>query len=58
MPVCKRCGDEAEQLVTVKVDGKKQKVCESCAEDLAAADAVAEESEAVVQRMMDFRGRR
>jgi len=58
MPVCKRCGDEVDQLMAVKVDGKKQKVCESCAEELAASDAVAEESEAVVQRMMDFRGRR
>ncbi len=58
MPVCKRCGDEVEQLVAVKADGKKQKVCESCAEDLEASEAVAEESEAVVQRMMDFRGRR
>ncbi len=44
--------------MAVKVDGKKQKVCESCAEELAASDTVAEESEAVVQRMMDFRGRR
>ena len=58
MPTCKQCGDEVDELVTVKVDGKNKRLCESCAEEAASAGAVAEESEAVVQRMMDFKGRR
>lgn len=58
MPVCKSCGDEVEELVSVKVGGKSKRVCEDCAERLAEADAVAEASESVVQNMMGFKGRR
>lgn len=58
MPTCKQCGEEVDELVTVKVAGKHKRLCESCAEEAAADTAVAEESEAVVQRMMDFKGRR
>jgi hypothetical protein len=58
LPVCKSCGDEVDELVTVKADGKSKKLCESCAEEAAEQDAVAQESEAVVQNMMGFKGRR
>lgn len=58
MPVCKSCGEEVEELVTVKVAGKSKKLCESCADEAREGDAVAEESEAVVQQMMGFKGRR
>jgi ribosome-binding protein aMBF1 (putative translation factor) len=58
MPVCKQCQEEVDELVTVKVSGRKRKVCEDCAERLQEEDAIAEESEAVVQNMMGFRGRR
>lgn len=55
---CKSCGDEAEQLVTVKVGGKSRKVCEDCADRLKEEAEVAEQSESVVQSMMGFKGRR
>ena len=55
---CKSCGDEAEQLVTVKVGGKSRKVCEDCADRLKEEADVAEQSESVVQSMMGFKGRR
>ncbi|MBN2195277.1 MAG: hypothetical protein JW751_20840 [Polyangiaceae bacterium] len=58
MPICKQCGDEVDELVTVTTDGKRRRVCESCASEADSASAVAEESEAVVQRMMEFKGRR
>ena len=60
MPVCKECGDEVEKedMRAVKVDGKKRKVCEDCAGRLEEEGAIAEESEAVVQQMMGFKGRR
>ena len=58
MAVCKSCGEEADELVTVKVGGKSKKLCESCADEVAEQDAVAEASEAVVQSMMGFKGRR
>jgi hypothetical protein len=55
---CKSCGEDVEELVTVTADGKKRRLCESCADEAKAQEAVAEESEAVVQKMMDFKGRR
>jgi len=58
VPVCKACGEEVDELVSVKVDGKRKKLCEDCAEEIRAGQAVAEESEAVIQNMMGFRGRR
>ena len=58
MPVCKSCGDEVDELVSVSVAGKTKKLCESCADEARESDAIAEESEAVVQKMMDFKGRR
>lgn len=58
MPVCKSCGEEVDELVSVKIDGKTKKLCESCAEETQASDAVQQESESVVQNMMGFKGRR
>jgi ribosome-binding protein aMBF1 (putative translation factor) len=58
MPSCRRCGDEVDELFAVKVAGKSVKLCEDCREQAEQEQAVAEESEAVVQKMMDFKGRR
>jgi ribosome-binding protein aMBF1 (putative translation factor) len=58
MPVCKGCGEEADELRMVKVDGRPKKLCEECAELATEKQEVAEQSEAVVQGMMDFKGRR
>jgi hypothetical protein len=58
MPTCKACGEEADELETLKVDGKTKKLCESCADEVREQGAVAEASEAAVQNMMGFKGRR
>ena len=58
MATCKSCGEEVDQLVTVKVDGKSKKLCEDCADRAREAAEVAEASESVVQDMMGFKGRR
>ncbi len=58
MPECKECGDEVEKLVSVKVGGKAKKMCEDCADRAREEAEVAEQSEAVVQQMMGFKGRR
>jgi len=58
MAECKECGDEVEKLVSVKVAGKARKVCEDCADRMREEAEIAQESEGVVQRMMDFKGRR
>lgn len=58
MPTCKQCNNEVDELKTVKVAGKSKKMCEDCADRANEEGAVAEESEAVVQNMMGFKGRR
>jgi tRNA(Ile2) C34 agmatinyltransferase TiaS len=58
MPTCKGCGGDVDALVTVKVGGKSKKRCEDCADRAREQAEVAEESEAVVQNMMGFKGRR
>ena len=58
MALCKQCNDEVEKLVSVKVAGKAKKMCEDCADRIAQEEAVAEESEAVVQQMMGYKGKR
>jgi hypothetical protein len=58
MPICKGCGEEADELQNVKLDGRTKKLCEDCADEARSEAAIAEESEAVVQQMMGFKGRR
>ena len=58
MPICKSCGEEVDELESVKVDGKTKKLCEDCADLSREQDAVAEASETAVQNMMGFKGRR
>ncbi len=52
------CGDEVDELVVVRVDGKKKKMCEECAEEASHDEQMAEEAESAVQQMMGFKGRR
>lgn len=58
VPLCKSCGEDADELVQVEVNGRKKRVCESCAEQANEQESIAQESEAVVQNMMGFKGRR
>jgi hypothetical protein len=58
MPTCKGCGEEVDELVSVSTGGKKKKLCEQCAEEEEQADDMAQASEAAVQQMMGFKGRR
>jgi hypothetical protein len=58
MPICRECQDEVEKLVTVKVGGKARKLCPDCADRAREEADVAEASEAVIQGMMGYKGRR
>jgi ribosome-binding protein aMBF1 (putative translation factor) len=58
MPTCRDCDEEVDKLVSVKVDGKAKKLCEDCADRARENAEIAEQSEAVVQNMMGFKGRR
>jgi hypothetical protein len=58
MPICKGCGEEVDELTSVRVQGKTKKLCEECADQAREQDDIAEQSEAVVQQMMGFKGKR
>jgi ribosome-binding protein aMBF1 (putative translation factor) len=58
MPMCKVCGEEVEELSSVKIDGTRKKMCGDCADEARERGEIAEESEVVVQQMMGFTGRR
>ena len=48
MPVCKECQDEVEELTTIRVEGRRKRVCEDCADRLREEASIAEESESAV----------
>lgn len=58
MAICKGCGEDVDELETVTISGKKKKLCEECAEEAEHEADMAQESEAAVQQMMGFKGRR
>ena len=58
MPVCRECKDEVDELFKVKIEGRTVKLCEDCADRAREQAEIAEASEAVVQDMMGFKGRR
>jgi protein-arginine kinase activator protein McsA len=58
MPICRECQDEVDALVTVKVAGRAQKLCEDCADRARESNEIARDSESVIQGMMGFKGRR
>lgn len=58
MATCKGCGEESDELQTLKVAGKTKKLCEACADLAREQDQIAEASESAVQNMMGYKGRR
>ena len=58
MPTCRSCDDEVDELVSVKVAGRRVKLCEDCAERAAEEAEIAEMSESAMQDKMGYKGRR
>jgi len=58
VPTCRSCDDEVDELVSVKADGRRIKVCEDCAERIVEEAEIAEISESAMQDMMGYKGRR
>jgi hypothetical protein len=58
MATCKGCGEESDELITLKVSGKAKRLCEGCADLAREQDQIAAESESAIQNMMGFKGRR
>ncbi|MDP7037846.1 MAG: hypothetical protein QGI45_01705 [Myxococcota bacterium] len=54
---CQECGDEVDELVSVRFEGKRLRLCEECAEIKQEEMAIAEEAESAMQGMMEYKGR-
>ena len=58
MAVCKKCGEEVDELVSVQNGKRTVKVCESCADEIREQAEIAEGAEGAMQGMMEYKGRR
>ena len=54
---CKACGEDAEELVVVSVNGKPKKLCEDCAARIAEQGEVAEAATGKMREMMEYKGK-
>ena len=55
---CKLCGEEVDELFSVKVGGRRKKACEECIDRLREEGEIAEAAESAMQDMMEYKGRR
>ena len=55
--ICKDCGDEVDELFTVRVGRRKLRLCEDCADRKREELEIAGEAEGVMQDMMEYKGR-
>lgn len=54
---CKDCENEVDTLYTVKIGGKRKKLCEDCIDRLREEGEVAQAAQEVVRDMMGARTR-
>jgi ribosome-binding protein aMBF1 (putative translation factor) len=54
---CKLCGEEVDELVAVKVEGRKRKACAECAERLEQEGEIADGALGAMRDMMGYKGR-
>lgn len=54
---CSKCGDEVEELVSVRVGKKKVRVCEQCADEVREEQEIAEDAQGAMKDMMGYKGR-
>jgi ribosome-binding protein aMBF1 (putative translation factor) len=57
MPTCQECGEEADEIVKVKMGKKTLRVCERCADELRDEKEVAQGAERVMQGMLEYKGK-
>jgi ribosome-binding protein aMBF1 (putative translation factor) len=54
---CAKCGEDVEELQTVKAGSKRIRVCEDCASLLSEAAEIAADATSAMQGMMEYKGR-
>lgn len=56
MPTCPSCDEEVDELHSIKVRGKRKRLCEDCVELAQEEAEIAEMSEEAVRDMMGYKG--
>jgi ribosome-binding protein aMBF1 (putative translation factor) len=54
---CKLCGNDVDELRTIRVQGKPQRACEECAERVAETAEIEDAATGAMREMMGYRGR-
>lgn len=54
---CKLCGEDADEMFTVKVKGKVVKGCEECTDKLKEEGEIANEALGAMKDMMGYKGK-
>ena len=54
---CRGCGEEVDEVFSVKVKGRSKKLCEECAEEAEMAGEIEEGAYDAMRDMMDFKGK-
>ena len=57
MPICKQCGEEADELHAVKVQTRKKKLCEECIDMLHEEGEIEDAALEAMQQMMGYSGK-
>ena len=53
---CQECGEESDELVRVKVEGKVRKLCPECHELFLEKQEIDEEAGRAMRGMMEYKG--
>jgi ribosomal protein L31 len=53
---CHECGEESDELTTVKDDGKRRKLCPECHEVWIEQQEIAAEAGRAMRGMMEYKG--
>ncbi len=54
---CQQCGEDVDDLESVTVLGKRRRLCEDCAERARESEAISDEAQGTVRKMMEYKGR-
>ena len=57
MPICKQCGEEVDEVHSIKIGSQKKKVCEDCVEELHEQGEIEDAALEAMQNMMGYKGR-
>ena len=56
MPKCQQCGEQADEVFAISVEGRRRKLCEECHEEAQEQAEIAAEAQGVMRNLMEYKG--